>query len=190
VRPSVVRKGSGEVHGRRRRFRAERISTGELAGNCRRVICTIGSPAMLTSPIIIQTLALVDNDDDDVFFLRRTLRQANIGTEVIRLHGGREAIGYIGRTGPYADWVRYPPAQLIFLDIQMPRCSGFDVLIWLQARPDLPRPFIAILSGSELPEDKARATHLGADGYLSKPPSPQYLHEFARAHHFEWLTAR
>ena len=51
----------------------------------------------------------------------------------------------------------------------MPKYSGFDVLTWLQSQPELAGIPVVVLTGSIYPEDRKRATELGAIGYEIKP---------------------
>jgi DNA-binding response OmpR family regulator len=59
--------------------------------------------------------------------------------------------------------------DVILLDLQMPKLSGFDVLRQLRADATFARTAIVILTASTDDEEKARATELGATGFLCKP---------------------
>ncbi|MEW6751323.1 MAG: response regulator [Candidatus Latescibacterota bacterium] len=67
--------------------------------------------------------------------------------------------------------------DLILLDIQLPRLSGYQVAERLKADPALRHiPVIAITSYA-LSGDDARALEAGCDDYLAKPYRPQALLE-------------
>ena len=137
-------------------------------------------------PTPIRTLALIDDDDDDEFFMRRTLRKAGFAPRVVRILNGGDAVKYFSRHGRYADENLFPRADLVFLDINMPGLSGFEVLSWLQHHPAADRPMIVMLSSSDLSHDRERAFSLGADCYLSKPASVATLQSFAAQHGLTW----
>jgi CheY-like chemotaxis protein len=61
--------------------------------------------------------------------------------------------------------------DVVLLDVSMPVLSGLDVLHELRAgeqrgRPHLP---VIIISGHDLPEDRAHYLQAGADGFVAKP---------------------
>jgi putative two-component system response regulator len=66
-------------------------------------------------------------------------------------------------------------AELILLDCNMPRMSGFDVLRVLQANPSLRDIPVIILTGSVNGEDEISALEMGAMDYLLKPFKPSSL---------------
>jgi CheY-like chemotaxis protein len=135
----------------------------------------------------VRTILLIDDSDDDEFFLRRFLTKAGIQANLIRIPGGREAIEYFSRVGVYADKVIYPESDLVFLDINMPSVSGFDVLTWLQANQPLSAPFVVVLSSSEEFRDKDQAKKLGARSYASKPTKGNFFTDLAAELGLVWI---
>jgi CheY-like chemotaxis protein len=133
---------------------------------------------------------LVDDSDDDEFLTRRALKKAGFACDVLRVLDGQQAISYFARTGVYADRQKYPETQLVFLDIHMPRVSGFDVLTWLRDHPVDPPPYVVImLSSAKDTRDRLQAAALGAHNYCAKPPGPQLFAELAERHGFTWISA-
>lgn len=120
-------------------------------------------------------LLVAEDDEDDFFILRRTIREARLQNPVLRFRDGAELIKFleqipvseIGPTGGCA-W-------LLLLDITMPIMNGFEVLSWLGSHQKLPRLRPVVLSGSYRPADVQRAFDLGAVDYLVKPIAPQLL---------------
>lgn len=74
------------------------------------------------------------------------------------------------------------PPDLILLDIQLPRLSGYEVAQRLRAE-DRTRhiPIIAITSYA-LSGDEQRAQDAGCDDYIAKPFRPRTLLEHIRRH--------
>ncbi|WP_460967922.1 response regulator [Spirosoma migulaei] len=60
---------------------------------------------------------------------------------------------------------------MIILDLNMPRLNGFETLRWLRSQPAYQTLPVVVLSTSSLPEDQEKALQLGANGFLTKPPS-------------------
>src|SRR4051794_15355706 len=80
------------------------------------------------------TILVVDDNEDDVFALRRALKKANIANpQQIAIHG-QDAVDYLSGKGKYADRAQFPLPFLIFLDLKMPFRDGFEVLTWLRTQ--------------------------------------------------------
>lgn len=113
------------------------------------------------------SLLLVDDSDDDRLFIRRAILRnprLDIAGEVC---DGEEAIAYLEGRGHYQDRAMYPLPDAILLDLKMPRRNGYEVLKWMAGR-GFAEIFVAVLSGSFLPEDVARSTAFGAQAYFKK----------------------
>jgi DNA-binding response OmpR family regulator len=68
--------------------------------------------------------------------------------------------------------------DLVILDVNMPRLSGFEVLKRLRAETTVPIMMLTVRSSEE---DQVRGLDLGADDYLTKPFSPRTLLARVRA---------
>lgn len=119
-------------------------------------------------------IILVDDNPDDLFFLRERLRRAKVDHPLLSFGDGEEAMVYLQR---YATPDAGPLPCLMFLDLRMPRCGGFEVLKWVRDQPWLDRMPVAIVTTSTLPEDAARAQRLGASHFFNKYPPPDVLAE-------------
>jgi DNA-binding response OmpR family regulator len=71
---------------------------------------------------------------------------------------------------------------LVFLDVNMPSLSGFDVLAWARQQTALRGMKILMLSGATEPWDSKIAAKLGADDYLVKFPNAEQLTAILRDH--------
>jgi CheY-like chemotaxis protein len=117
---------------------------------------------------------LVEDNEDDVFFMRRAFKDARLPNQLHVVNSGEAAIEYLSNTGPYSDPEQYPLPDLVFLDLKMPGLDGFDVLSWMRQERGLSVP-VAVLTSSPEDSDRTRATILGADCYLLKPPTQAML---------------
>ena len=93
-------------------------------------------------------LLLVEDDPNDVLFMTRALKKAQIRQTLRVASDGQQAIDYLEGTGIYGDRTRYPFPCLVLLDVKLPKKSGLEVLRWLRNHPehkDLPVGFEALV---------------------------------------------
>jgi CheY-like chemotaxis protein len=134
-----------------------------------------------------QTLLLVEDNEHDVFLMRRALSQAEIPNPVHVVGDGEEAIDYLAGNGDFNDRARYPFPALVLLDLKLPFRSGHDVLEWIRDEAELNELVVVILTSSDEPEDVNRAYKLGANSYLVKPASLSQLRDLAKSFKWYWL---
>jgi CheY-like chemotaxis protein len=134
-------------------------------------------------------ILLVEDNEDDVFLMRQALRSAGILNPMRVVEDGQEAIDYLAGAGKFADRKLYPFPGLLFLDLKLPRKSGFDVLEWIDQHAELPRPVIVVLSSSNSPRDRERVLALGAAHYAIKPPVRDLFQEIAQMAGLRWELA-
>jgi CheY-like chemotaxis protein len=115
---------------------------------------------------------VVDDDPNDTYFLRRTLKAAGITNPVIGCGDGEDAASFLES----AKFGGQRPC-LVFLDVKMPRMDGFEFLTWIRGHVEFADLKIVMLSGSDRPEDRARALALGAHDYLVKFPPAELLQQ-------------
>jgi CheY-like chemotaxis protein len=120
---------------------------------------------------------VVDDNVDDLFVLRQRLLRGAVENPILSFEDGEEAMAHLKRAmaDPSA-----PLPRVMFLDLRMPRCGGFEVLKWVRAQPPLAEMQVVIVSTSSLPEDSTRALQLGAMQFLPKYPSPETLAEIVK----------
>ncbi len=129
----------------------------------------------------------VEDDDHDVFFLKRAFDEAGISNPLQTVHDGQEAIDYFAGVGRFADRPRYPLPCLVLLDLKLPRRDGLEVLEWLRRQPRLPAIPVIMFSSSAHPEDIERSYRLGANSFVVKPAGIVERAEFARSVKQFWL---
>jgi CheY-like chemotaxis protein len=129
----------------------------------------------------------VDDDDNDVFLLRRAFRGAGITNPVQVATDGQIAIDYLAGRGPYADREKYPLPSLIVLDLNLPRVPGLAVLEWIRQQPALKSVVVVLYSSLAHPADVARGYGLGANCFLQKPSDFRHTVDLARLIKSWWL---
>jgi CheY-like chemotaxis protein len=122
---------------------------------------------------------LVEDNADDAFFMERAFRRAGLKNPLRIVTNGDEAINYLDGAASYADREQFPFPELVFLDLKMPGRDGFDVLHWVRRERRLDVP-VAVLTSSPEEVDRRRASELGADEYLIKPPTKDVILECCR----------
>lgn len=123
-------------------------------------------------------IVIADDNADDIFLLRRELDRLGINAPIVELADGHETIEFLRQytSESHTD----PVPQLLFLDLNMPRTTGFSVLCWLREQDALHGLRVVILSDSDDPGDVALATALEADAYVAKQPDVNGLAEILR----------
>jgi CheY-like chemotaxis protein len=121
------------------------------------------------------TVLLIEDDDNDVFFMQRAFHEAGIATSLNIVTDGREAIDYLSGKGKYNDRQSSPLPCLILLDLKLPYVLGLDVLKWVRSQPQFSAVIVIVLTSSRQDADIEKAYALGANSYLVKPPSAQQL---------------
>jgi two-component system, response regulator len=124
-------------------------------------------------PIIV---LLAEDSPDDVFFFGHAIQKTGLHSVVHVAADGHQAKDYLLHQGRFADPAAYPPPDIMFLDLKMPHCNGFEVLEWMNFAQCPPTP-VVVLTSSILTEDEARSKALGAALYLIKPPTPEKLRQ-------------
>jgi CheY-like chemotaxis protein len=122
-----------------------------------------------------RTILVAEDNEDDIFALKRAFKKAQLGNPLQVVNDGQAAVDYLSGAGEYADRQRFPLPLLMFLDLKMPYLNGFEVLSWIRERPDLESLPVVVLTSSDENRDHQRAYSLGARSYLVKPPDPDEI---------------
>ena len=138
---------------------------------------------MDASPAIL----LVEDDEDDVFFMKRALKDARIANPLFLAEDGGKALEYLAGTGHYSDRSTYPLPAVVFLDLNLPYKSGHDVLAWIKEQEHLKSVTVVVLTSSGEPTDITRAFSLGARSYMVKPPAAEELLELPDVLNIDWM---
>jgi CheY-like chemotaxis protein len=134
-----------------------------------------------------RAILLVEDNEDDVFLMKRALQGANVVNPLYVVEDGQEALDYLGGAGKFADRDNYPLPVVVFLDLKLPYISGHDVLAWTRRQKELESLVVIVLTSSNEASDLSRCYALGANSYLVKPPTPHQLEDLARAFKWYWL---
>lgn len=103
---------------------------------------------------------VVEDDSNDVLFLRRALAKKGVNWLVEVASDGEQALKAIAAN---------PPPSHIILDLKIPRKNGLEVLSLIRSEPRTKALRVVVLTSSAEKSDLERATQLGIDLYLIKP---------------------
>jgi two-component system response regulator len=123
---------------------------------------------------------MADDDEDDRLLAMEAFEAARVPLELRFVADGEELLRYVRREGIYRDPTFSPTPCLILLDLNMPRLSGHEVLAALKADPILKSIEVVVLTTSSAESDIAKAYHLGASQFFTKPVDFAALVELAR----------
>src|SRR5579871_38038 len=106
---------------------------------------------------------IVEDHAPDVYLVKEALRASGISFELTQINDGNAARIYL------IDATAGGVPDLIFLDINLPKADGLEILRMIRSWPHLAHVPVAILTSSSSPEDKDKAYRLGANLYITKP---------------------
>lgn len=130
-------------------------------------------------------LLLVEDNPGDVRLVKEAFREAEVETTFHTAYDGAAALEFLrDQHGEDGDG---PDLDLVLLDLNLPRKSGFDVLETIKEEDDLEAPPVLVLTSSEATEDVARSYDLCANAYLTKPSNPAEFTELGRAVEAFWF---
>ena len=133
------------------------------------------------------TILLVEDNEDDAYFMKQALRDAEIINPLRHVEDGQAAIDYLAGRGEFADRTKHPLPMVVFLDLKLPYKTGHEVLEWIRSQPALEKLVVIVLTSSDEPVDLKRSYQLGANSYVVKPPTPEQLLDLAEAFKLWWL---
>lgn len=113
-------------------------------------------------------IALADDDEDDRLFFVEALDELKLKTKITTYTNGCELMNCLnGATSNFPD--------ILFLDLNMPRKSGFECLREIKSNPKFKNIVIAIYSTSGSHDDIDKTFMDGANIYIRKPSSFEML---------------
>jgi len=121
---------------------------------------------------VSQKILIVDDEAHLRSLLQQTLEDLeDEGVELLLATNGDEALATIEAVRP----------DLVFLDVMMPKLSGFDVCERTKKTLGLTGVYIVLLTAKGQEFDRQRGVEVGADLYMTKPFDPDALLMKARA---------
>jgi CheY-like chemotaxis protein len=122
-------------------------------------------------------IAVAEDDPLDLMWLQTVLDHIGLEYKLTVALDGEEARDFILKEGKY---LNFPPAQIIFLDMNMPKLTGLEVLRQIPDSAELP---VCLLTSSPH-ERKLIEQHFAPKrvSYLAKPIDEKKLLECLQSH--------
>jgi two-component system alkaline phosphatase synthesis response regulator PhoP len=116
-------------------------------------------------------ILIVDDEPHLRSLIQQTLEDLeDEGVELLTAGNGEEALEQIRTSRP----------NLVFLDVMMPKVSGFEVCDQVKNGLGLKDVYIVLLTAKGQEFDRQKGQEVGADVYMTKPFDPDALLEKAR----------
>lgn len=111
-------------------------------------------------------ILIVDDEPHIRILMEQTLEELeDEGVELLMAENGEKALDIIKREKP----------QLVFLDVMMPKVSGFEVCSAVKKELNLKNVYIIMLTAKGQEFDKQKGNEVGADLYMTKPFDPDEI---------------
>jgi len=120
------------------------------------------------------SLLLVEDSPADVYLVREAMRREGLKVHWDIADDGEWAIRMIDEVDSNAS---SPCPDVLLLDLNVPRCTGDEVLERIRKSPRLANTPVVIMTSSESLDDRDRLMKLGATEYFRKPSN---LREFMK----------
>lgn len=135
----------------------------------------------------MKKVLLVEDNEDDIDLTLLSFRNNRIANEVIVARDGVEALDYLLGTGKHAGRdVSIQPA-VVFLDINLPKVNGLEVLKRLRNEPRTRRLPIVMLTSSVEERDLVASYDLGVNSYIRKPVDLEQFNEAVKQLGMYWI---
>ena len=106
-------------------------------------------------------ILIVEDNQTNLALMEYLLR--SFGYEVLSARDGEEGVAVALRERP----------DLILMDIQLPKLTGFESAARIRAAEAMPQVPIIAVTAFAMVGDRERVLAAGFDGYLSKPITPE-----------------
>lgn len=138
----------------------------------------------MVNAIQIKVLMVEDNPGD-VELTRQALEDSKLVNYLHAVSDGLEALDFLRKEGVY---VNAPRPDLIFLDLNLPKKDGREVLAEIKSDPKLKHIPVVILTSSEAEIDILTSYQVHANCYVTKPVDLyQFIKVVKNIEEF-WLT--
>jgi CheY-like chemotaxis protein len=131
-------------------------------------------------------ILLAEDNPADARLVREVLKESKLRNELHVVPDGVEAMAYLRREGPYRD---EPRPSLVFLDLNMPKKDGREVLAEIKADPNFRRIPVVVMTSSQAEEDIGKAYDLHANCYVRKPVDFEQFHRIVKQIESFWFAA-
>ena len=130
-------------------------------------------------------ILLVEDNEGDILLTMEAFRQASITGNINVVRDGEEAIQYLDKKEQYAG-VNTP--DLIFLDINLPKVNGKEVLQHLKTNNNLMTIPVVMLTTSDSQDDIEECYKKGVNCYITKPADLRIFFDIIKTIKDFWIS--
>ncbi|MEZ4521769.1 MAG: response regulator [Thermomicrobiales bacterium] len=128
---------------------------------------------------------LVEDSPSDAFLTTEAIEQCTAEPVVHTVRNGEDALDFLYRRGEFAD---APRPDIVVLDLNLPKKSGFEVLEEMNRDPSLEIIPVIILTTSSDQEDIVKSYRLHASSYMTKPVDIQRFSDAIQSFDNFWFS--
>jgi two-component system, chemotaxis family, response regulator Rcp1 len=129
-------------------------------------------------------ILLIEDDLADAKAAMEVLDQGHVRSRLSLVRDGLEAMAFLRRKGIFA---KAPRPDLIMLDLQIPKLSGYDVLAEIHADPALKKIPVVVLSTPDTCRSLLDGDFTVLD-FMPKPLDAERLVGMVKSLHYSLLT--
>jgi chemotaxis family two-component system response regulator Rcp1 len=130
-------------------------------------------------------ILLVEDNPADVRLTLEVLKDARVRNRVNVVEDGEQALSYLRREDGFS---AATAADLVLLDLNLPKKDGREVLAEIKADPQLRKIPVVVLTTSAAEADVLKAYESHANAYITKPVDFQQFIEAVRSLEEFWLA--
>ena len=130
-------------------------------------------------------ILIIEDNPGDVDLLREGLEDSKVHNSISVVGDGEEAVSFLRQERGFENAVR---PDLIFLDLNLPRKNGREVLEEIKNDARFSQIPIVVLTSSEADTDVKNAYALRANAYVTKPLGFEQFMDVVRSIESFWLS--
>lgn len=132
-------------------------------------------------------ILLVEDSMYDAELTIRALNKNNSANNLVHLKDAADALDFIFAKGEYSDRKSCSKPKIIFLDLNMPKVGGLEVLQQLKSNEQTKSIPVVILTSSKEDPDVKKCYELGANSYVVKPVDYENFQKAIAELGFYWI---
>jgi CheY-like chemotaxis protein len=133
----------------------------------------------------IPSILLVEDNPADIRLMLEILKEGHLPSDFHVAKDGEEGIAFLRHEGEFAD---SPRPDIIFLDLNLPKKDGREVLKEIKSDPKLKRIPVIVMTTSGAKEDIESAYDHHANCFITKPVDLEDFMKVAETLRHFWLN--
>jgi len=114
-------------------------------------------------------ILVVEDNPNDIELMLRSFRRHYLANSIFVARDGAEALDYVFGTGAHAQGGGQDQPKIIFLDLNLPKLNGIEVLRRLKSDERTRAIPVVVLTSAEEERNTIESYQLGVNSYIVKP---------------------